>query len=289
MHTSADHRVHLDAFDGPLDLLLHLIRKAEVEITDIPITEIAEQYLEHLTRSADLDIDAAGEFLVMAATLMEIKSRVLSRVSAPPEERESDGDEPRDEDDPRAELVRQLLAYKRHRDAADALSDRQAIWLRRYPSARAAVDRESLLEAARERAELDLEDLTIGDLASSYAHALALVDLSRLGEHQVSIEDDDTPIELHQADILDRVSHTDALSLRELFSGRRKAEAVGLFIALLELIRQRRLDVALSDDVDDVSLSMSSGDADGSESAEETTTPDASVITPGVADSSVSS
>ena len=285
--SSADHRVHLDAFDGPLDLLLHLIRKAEVEITDIPIAEIAEQYLEHLTRSADLDIDAAGEFLVMAATLMEIKSRVLSRVSAPPPERREGDEESRDEDDPRAELVRQLLAYKRHRDAADALSERQSIWLRRYPNARAAVDRDSLLEAARERAELDLEDLTIGDLASSYAHALALVDLSRLGEHQVSIEDDDTPIELHQADILDRVSHAESLSLRELFSGRRKAEAVGLFIALLELIRQRRLDVALSDDVDDVSLTMNSGEDERDDG--ETTTPDVSVITPGVEDSSVTS
>jgi len=278
--SSADHRVHVDAFDGPLDLLLHLIRKAEVEITDIPISDIAESYLEHLTRSSDLDIDAAGEFLVMAATLMEIKSRVLSRVSAPPEQRERGDDAP--DEDPRAELVRQLLAYKRHRDAADALADRQAVWIRRYPSARAAVDRDSLLEATRERSELELDDLTIGDLAAGYAHALAQVDLTRLGDHHVSIEDDDTPIELHQADILDRVAHAaeHALSLRELFAGRRKPEAVGLFIALLELVRQRRLDVSVADDVDEVSLSLHLENE-----AENETTPDVTVVTSGVEES----
>lgn len=275
---SADHRVHLDAFDGPLDLLLHLIRRAEVEITDIPIADIAEHYLEHLSRSSDLDIDAAGEFLVMAATLMEIKSRVLSRVSAPPESRENaDSDAP--DDDPRAELVRQLLAYKRHRDAADALNERRSIWIRRYPSARAAVDRESLLEATRERTELDIDDLTIGDLATSYASALAQVDLSRLGDHHVAIEDDDTPIELHQADILDRVAHDAGLSLRSLFAGRRRSEAVGMFIALLELVRQRRLDVRVEDDVDDVTLSLH-------EQAKEET-PDVELSAPGDESSSV--
>ncbi len=277
---TADHRVHLDAFDGPLDLLLHLIRKAEVEITDIPIAEIAEQYIEHLSHSVSLDIDAAGEFLVMAATLMEIKSRVLTHASAPPKERSEHTDDG-ETDDPRTELVRQLLAYKRHRDAADALSDRQAIWIHRFPSARAACDKDALLDAVRERTELDIDDLTVGDLAASYAHALMQVDLDKLGDHHVSLEDDDTPIELHQADILDRVAAEAGVTIKQLFAGRRKAEIVGLFIALLELIRQHRLDVALSDNVDDVALSPHVPTDD------EETTPGV-VVTPGAVENAES-
>lgn len=246
-------RVHLEAFDGPLDLLLHLIRRAEVEITDIPIATIAEQYLEHLHDAATLDIDEAGEFLVMAATLMEIKSRVLTRASAPPAD--PDAAAPTDDsDDPRADLVRQLLAYKRHRDAADALLRRRAEWIKRYPTSRAAHDKASLLEAVQQRTMLDIEDLGVGDLATAYAAALRRVDLSRLGDHHVSIEDDDTPIELHQADILQRVGAEPGLALGALFTGRRRPEIVGLFIALLELIRERRLGVAAADETGDVVL-----------------------------------
>jgi segregation and condensation protein A len=268
----SDHRIHLDAFDGPLDLLLHLIRKAEVEITDIPIAEIADQYMRHLTESAHVDIDAAGEFLLMAATLMEIKSRVLTRAAEPKTEESTDGKSSGgDGGDPRAELVRQLLAYKQHRDAADALAARRTLWERRFTSARAAHDREALLEATRERTSLDLSDLTIGDLAASYATALQRVDLDRLGEHHVSIEHDDTPIELHQADILHRVAESEGLSLRDLFAGRRRSEIVGLFIALLELVRERRLTVATAPDAEDVSLAPAPMDA--SETGEHETTP----------------
>ena len=246
--STAPHRIHLDAFDGPLDLLLHLIRKAEVEITDIPIADIAEQYLAHLAASRDLDIDAAGEFLVMAATLMEIKSRVLTRAAEPPRT-DKPGDE-REQDDPRTELIRQLLAYKEHRDAADALERRRDLWILRFPSARAAADSDALLEAARERAELDIEDLTAADVAASYAALLRKVDLDRLGDHHVSIEDDDTPIELHQLDILSRVAEAGDLPLADLLRGRRRSEVVGLFIALLELVRERRLAVAARQDGD---------------------------------------
>jgi len=248
--STAPHRIHLDAFDGPLDLLLHLIRKAEVEITDIPIADIAEQYLAHLAASRDLDIDAAGEFLVMAATLMEIKSRVLTRAAEPPKADKPGDDHDRDRDDPRAELIRQLLAYKEHRDAADALEERRDLWVLRFPSARAAADSDALLEAARERAELDIEDLTAADVAASYAALLRKVDLDRLGDHHVSIEDDDTPIELHQLDILSRVAEAGDLPLADLLRGRRRSEIVGLFIALLELVRERRLAVAARQDGD---------------------------------------
>lgn len=110
-------KVKLGVFEGPLDLLLHLIKKNEVEITDIPIATITEQYLSYLDLMRDLRLDVAGEFLVMAATLMLIKSRMLL-----PEE--TVGDEEDEGGDPRADLVRQLLEYQRYREAAADLGER---------------------------------------------------------------------------------------------------------------------------------------------------------------------
>jgi segregation and condensation protein A len=110
------YRVKLDVFEGPLDLLLHLIKKNEVEIVDIPIATITEQYISYLEMMRELRLDVAGEFLVMAATLTLIKSRML----LPPSEDEEDEEEA----DPRAELVQQLLEYQRYREAALALAER---------------------------------------------------------------------------------------------------------------------------------------------------------------------
>lgn len=108
-------RVSLDVFEGPLDLLLHLIKKNEVAIADIPVARITEQYLAYLDMMRDLDLDIAGEYLVMAATLVLIKSRMLLPAAE---------DEPEEEADPRADLVRQLLEYQRYREAALALAER---------------------------------------------------------------------------------------------------------------------------------------------------------------------
>ncbi len=137
-----DIRVQLDAFEGPLDLLLYLIRRDEVDVADIPIARLTEQYLATLTAAGldRIDIDTAGEFLVMAATLMEIKSRMLMP-AAPPEggegrewraPRRSTAAAP---EDPRADLVRQLLAYKKYRDAAQNLDRRLSDWDNRSPAA----------------------------------------------------------------------------------------------------------------------------------------------------------
>lgn len=120
------YRVRLELFEGPLDLLLHLIKKNEVEIMDIPIATITEQYLSYIDLLQDLDLDIAGEYLVMAATLTLVKSRtLLPSLDEPGEE---------DEADPRADLVRQLLEYQRYREAAQAFGERP--WLRRDVFAR---------------------------------------------------------------------------------------------------------------------------------------------------------
>jgi segregation and condensation protein A len=228
-----DYRVHLQNFDGPLDLLLHLIRKAEVDITDIPIATIADQYIEHVRHVDRLDIELAGEFLLMAATLMEIKSRML----APVESRRVRDAGTHDDDDPRADLVRQLLEYKAYRDAAEWLDERREQWSRRMGSAKAGLDRTAL----EQDDELDLGDVDVVDLLRAFESIAESVNFDRLGEHEVL--DDDTPVEFHAEDILDRLRARSPLTLADLLRGRSRSEMIGLFLATLELVRRRAIGV----------------------------------------------
>jgi segregation and condensation protein A len=244
---SQDYRVRLAAFEGPLDLLLYLIRRAEVEITDIPIAALTTQYLSYLGDLDDrrIDIDTAGEFLVMAATLMEIKSRQIARGAEEPAATRSSADatDPVDDwQDPRAELVRQLLEYKKYRDLADGLESRRETWLARYPASAAAVDRENLLAAIEDLDGLESDEFDLGELIAAFGRIAASVNLARIGDHEVIA--DDTPIELFAADIVDRLQHAaQPLTLRHLLTGRTRAEMVGLFLGVLDLIRQQRIGV----------------------------------------------
>src|SRR5262245_40897897 len=113
------YRVKLDVFEGPLDLLLHLVKKDEVDLTDIPIAKITDQYMGYLELFQQLDLDVAGEYLVMAATLLHLKSRTLLPHEETLEEEEGD--------DPRADLVRQLLEYQRFKEAAEMLNRRDLL------------------------------------------------------------------------------------------------------------------------------------------------------------------
>ncbi|HYE62701.1 MAG TPA: segregation/condensation protein A [Phycisphaerales bacterium] len=247
-----DYRVRLDAFEGPLDLLLFLIRKNEVDIHDIPVAAITEQYLAFLkdlgTSGSRIDIDIAGEFLVMAATLMELKSRMLMPRPPQPEGAADSESDPRKPTDPRAELVKQLLEYKKYRDAADHLEWRAEDWRRRFPVHPAGIDSHALRAAIEKTAEeTDLEDLNLIDLVEAFQKIAESVNFERLGDHQVKY--DDTPIEIHAADILTRLSSEPApdtkpeLELVSLFKGRTRSEMVGLFLALLELVRNRKVAV----------------------------------------------
>jgi segregation and condensation protein A len=112
------YKIDLEVFEGPLDLLLHLIKKSELDIINIPISLILDQYMEHLSLMEELNIDLAGDFLLMASELAHIKSRMLLPVDEQSEDSEADGE------DPRAELIRRLLEYQRYKDAARELSER---------------------------------------------------------------------------------------------------------------------------------------------------------------------
>ncbi|MBL8762058.1 MAG: segregation/condensation protein A [Phycisphaerae bacterium] len=240
MSVMDDYRVHLDAFEGPLDLLLFLIRKDEVDITDIPVASITEQYLSFLKGIERIDIELAGEFLVMAATLMEIKSRMLMPAPARAAALAADAGRA---DDPRAELVRQLLAYKQYRDAAAALEQRHHDWANRFPAGHASVDDDRLREAMESMDRVDLGDVGLVDLAEAFRKIVESVNFDRLGDHQVTY--DDTPIELHAQDILDRIRSLPApgegartLEFSQVFQGRTRSELIGLFLAVLDLVRR---------------------------------------------------
>ena len=233
-----DYKVRLDSFQGPLDLLLFLIRRAEVDIADIPIQRITEQYFEFLRQLHTIDIDVAGEFLVMAATLVEIKSRTL----APAQRRAGDDgtgeSSALDDTDPRFELVKQLMAYQRYRSAADALSRLRAEHAQRW----AVGGRGSTLPEEPER-EYELDDVHMLDLIEAYERIVAGIDFSRVGDHRV--EYDDTPISLHQTDLVDRLERAPEkrLALQDVFAGRSRGEAIGLFLAMLELAREQKIGI----------------------------------------------
>jgi segregation and condensation protein A len=257
MPLQEDYRVTLDAFQGPLDLLLYLIRRAEVDIHDIPVAQITDQYLAFLKQIEDIDVELAGEFLVMAATLIEIKSRTL----APPEDAETGLADDADRDipgagaaDPRYELVRQLLAYQRYRIAAEELEARRIEFAHRFPLRAGQRDRieaetEAMTDDEVPGAELELEDVHVMDLAEAYQRIMASIDFSRFGDHIVEM--DDTPIALHQEDLLDRLNRAreKRLTLQETFEGQTRSQRIGLFLATLELVRLHRITV-LQDDID---------------------------------------
>ena len=223
--SNGTYRVQLDTYYGPLDLLLYLIRRDEVDIYDIPISRIAEQYIAYVDVLHTIDPNSAGEFVVMIATLMEVKSRMLLP-TPPPEEQD-------DFVDPRRELVRQLLEYKRFKDAAEALGEAATRRSLRFERRPIVIDDEDAPGA------VDIEDVALWDLLAAFNELLAQVGREP-ATHEVIY--DDTPIALYAADLVDRLGRAGgSLEFSTIFSGLTKAEMIGLFLALLELVRQKRI------------------------------------------------
>jgi segregation and condensation protein A len=222
----ADYRVNLDIFAGPLDLLLYLVRKEEVDIYDIPLAKITDQYLRYLEMLKQLDIDLAGDFLVMAATLMEIKSAMLLPKADPEQVAQEQAG------DPRAELIRQLLEYKKYKDAAnllDAAAERQQ---ERFGRPASLVSR--LVPDAEP--ELDMDRVSIWDLLEAFDSVCKAIGTQAYTGHIR----DDTPIDLYQIEILHRLQTEGPLTFERIFEARpNRLVMVGLFLAVLELIRDR--------------------------------------------------
>lgn len=240
-----EYRVQLDCYSGPLDLLLFLVRRHEIDLQDIPIAELTDQYLRHLELIKQIDVDLAGQFLVMAATLLEIKSVMLlpSPEAGDPEESVTV-----ETLDPRHELVQQLLAYKRFKDAAMALDDRRRHWGARFARQGGSVVSDGQFEPINNGValpvEIDLEDVDVLDLCEAFARILETIGTQ--SSHEVTY--DDTPIALHADDIVDRLGRDGTMTLQTIFVGRQsRSEMIGLFLAMLELVRLKKIHVIQDD------------------------------------------
>jgi segregation and condensation protein A len=221
-----DFRVDLNVFRGPLDLLLYLVRKHEVEIVDIPIAMITEQYLGYLAVLEQLDVNAVGDFLAMAAWLIEIKSQqVLPR-----------SDEVQEElDDPRQELVRRLLEYKKYRDAASMLEDRGRAWQQHYP--RLGND---LARRERNLADEPIQEVELWDLVSAFGRIIR----ESVAAKPSNIVYDDTPIRVYMERIHARLVARGQLAFSDLFDANmHKSALMSIFLAVLELVRHHRVRV----------------------------------------------
>jgi len=220
---SAEYKVKLEVFEGPLDLLLYLIKKDEVDIYDISIERITQQYLEFMDAFKILDLEVAGEFIVMAANLIYIKSRSLLPAHVQPP------DEDAEEEDPRWELVRQLVEYKKFKDAAAQLGRReleQANMFNRLPEPDATA------------AERPLGDVSVFDLISAFNNVLKRIqqreDLREIFEENFTVSD--------KIDLIMKITGNVALKFTELFArAASRTEIVVTFLALLELIRLKQI------------------------------------------------
>ncbi len=220
-----EYKVNLEVFEGPLDLLLYLIKKDEVDIYDIPIGKITTQYMEYLDLMKILNLEIAGDFIVMAATLMVIKSRLL----LPDEDRGPVEED--DEDDPRWDLVRQLVEYKKFKDAAGFLGHLEEVQENVF-------SREGEHVELGARPEIGMSDVSIFDLISALNQALDRAPKEELNEifaEQFTVSE--------KVDyLLETTRNGKPLTLGRLFRGMRsRQEIVCTFLAVLELMKLNRL------------------------------------------------
>jgi segregation and condensation protein A len=214
--------VKLEHFEGPIDLLLHLIRKNEVDVHDIPIALITQQYLDAIQLLQELDLDVAGEFLVMAATLIHIKSKML--LPRP----ETAAGVAGDDEDPRDALVRRLLEHQKFKAAAGLLHEREQV-----RSAQWQRPDEVVAHIAGDEYEPELEV----DLFSLLTAFQAVVDRAKLRPKMV-LPPEQIPVELRIEQLLARLSETDAMGFEDLFADvSDRAGLIVTFLALLEMIR----------------------------------------------------
>jgi len=216
------YHIKLDIFEGPMDLLLHLIRKHELDIYDIPVGLITQQYLEYLDLMKSLDIEIAGEFLVMASSLTHIKSRMLL---PPPENPEADEDGV----DPRAELIRRLLEYKQFKDAALSLERKEDTWSRIFTR-----PAETTPDLPADDEPM-LFDFHLFDLLAALKDVMA-----RVPDATFEITAEAVSITEKISHILNRLEFEDSLLFADLFEGSTsKMQVIATFLALLELIKTR--------------------------------------------------
>lgn len=219
-----DYRVQDELYSGPLDLLLYLVRRQEVDIRVVSLAKIADEFLELIQVLEVLDLDGIGDFLVVASSLIEIKARLLipkPEVVEDIEEAETSGD-----------LIRKLLEYRQYRDAAVALEEQATAWQERYP--RLSNDRPN---ERRDLAQDSIREVELWDLVSALARVI-----KRSGEEEESsIKREDVPITVYSDRIRSRLQREERVAFSSFFEGEKvNSRIVGVFLAILELLRHHQ-------------------------------------------------
>jgi len=214
-----------DLFRGPIDLLLYLVRRHEVEVTEIALAKLTNQYLEHLEVLKEISIDLVGDFIEVASHLVEIKAKAL----LPRNEFEEEDEDSENETDPRRDLVNRLLLYKKFRDASTLLSDRATAWQNRY--SRIADD---LPKKQHNISDQPIREVELWDLVSAFGRVLR----DNQPVENANIIYDETPIHVYMQRIHERIVKNRRVSFSELFElGMHKSSLVSIFLAVLELAR----------------------------------------------------
>ena len=220
-------RVQLDMFSGPMDLMWYLVRKHELDILDIPIALVTQQYLEMLAVLEQVDVNSVGDFLELASRLMEIKSKLMLP------RQEDDTEE--EIEDPRQDIVQRLLEYKRYKDAASMLEDRSREWQLRF--SRRVND---LPSRTIDQSQQPIQEVEMWDLVSAFARVMRDSD----SVQPSAIRYDDTPIDVYMEQIRQRLTSESRIPFTSLFEeGMIKSQMVGIFLAVLELIRHHQVQV----------------------------------------------
>ncbi|MDI6745395.1 MAG: segregation/condensation protein A [Thermodesulfovibrionales bacterium] len=220
---SDSYNIKIPAFEGPLDLLLHLIKENKVDIYDIPIAVITGQYLHYIEIMKDLNLDVAGDFLVMAATLIHIKSRMLL-----PVDEEAPGEE---QEDPRLELIHRLLEYQAFKDASLGLREREEEWMNIFHREPLKEDDEAVTESTEH--EPYLFDVNLFDLIGAFKKILdtAPPEVVQITREALTVKD-------KISHIMEMLENNDTVRFEDLFNeDRSRIQVVVTFVALLELIR----------------------------------------------------
>jgi segregation and condensation protein A len=238
-----DYEVDLPIFHGPLDLLLYLVKRDELDLLDIPIARVAEQFLQYLDVLQVIDVEQAGEFLVMAATLMELKSKVLL-----PRADEAGGAQ----EDPRQELVRQLLEYKRFKEAAALLEQQAEKQASRFPRTPPPPPTPS--------GPAPLRPVELWDLVSAFGRLLR----ETLALQPQQITADPTPLHVYMEEVTARLGSGERARFSELFRPpHTRSRLVGYFLAILELTRRFRLQAEQDESFGDIWLRLLPGESPG--------------------------
>ncbi|MCH8867117.1 MAG: segregation/condensation protein A [Proteobacteria bacterium] len=230
-------QVFLEAFEGPLDLLLYLIRRQNIDVLDIPIAEITKQYVQYIEMMNEMQLELAGEYLVMAAMLAEIKSRMLlPRIDADEEE----------EDDPRAELVRRLQEYEQFKKAAQAISDLPRLERDTFVVSADAPERKIVTK---------MPDVTLKELLIAFHDVLKRAEMFS----NLHLQRELLSVRQRMSDILTRINANTFSSFSDLFNAEEGRRGIAVtFIALLELMRESVVEVVQSEEFSPIHIRAAS-------------------------------